>query len=90
MSDLHFQHVDGGLYRFVNYARSADTGGEVVVYEHLWPFEPGLWVRNRAEFESRFAPIDAGIALEQMRGDRSAAQAAVTAAKAVRRAKKSQ
>ena len=88
MSDRFFQHTDGGLYRFVNYARSADTGGNLVVYEHVWPFEPGIWVRDRAEFEARFAQIDAAAVQERMRGDRAFAQAAVSSAKAARRAKK--
>jgi hypothetical protein len=82
-----FRHVDGGLYRFVAYARSADTAGEVVVYEHLWPFEPGLWVRERKEFEARFAPIDEPTVREALAGDQATAQAQVAAAKAVRRAR---
>ncbi|QNM98006.1 DUF1653 domain-containing protein [Chitinimonas koreensis] len=88
MSESFFRHTDGGFYRFVAHARSADTAGEVVVYEHLWPFEPGLWVRDRAEFEARFAPIDAAAVEAARAGDRAAAQAAVTAAKAARRAAK--
>lgn len=86
MSDTFFRHLDGGLYRFVAHARSADTTGELVVYEHLWPFEPGLWVRDRAEFEARFFPVAAGEVEAARQGDRAAAQAAVTAAKAARRA----
>lgn len=89
MPEQFFRHTDGGLYRFVAYARSADTTGPVVVYEHLWPFEAGLWVRDREEFEARFSPID-GAAIElALTGDRQAAQAAVNAAKAARRAAKS-
>ncbi|GLR13634.1 DUF1653 domain-containing protein [Chitinimonas viridis] len=88
MSHLHYRHTDGGLYRFVAHARSADTTGDVVVYEHLWPFEQGLWVRDRQEFESRFTPISATEVTTAMQGDRAAAQAAVDEAKAKRRAAK--
>ncbi|QDQ25781.1 DUF1653 domain-containing protein [Chitinimonas arctica] len=88
MSNSYFRHTDGGLYRFVAHARSADTTGDVVVYEHLWPFTQGLWVRDRQEFESRFSPIDAAEVENAMQGDRLAAQAAVDTAKATRRAKK--
>jgi len=86
MPEQYFRHVDGGFYRLVGYARSADTEGDVVVYEHLWPFERGWWVRNRAEFESRFTSIEKAIVDAAMNTDRARAQASVAAAKAARRA----
>jgi hypothetical protein len=86
MANAYYRHTDGGLYRFVAYARSADTAGDVVVYEHLWPFDPGLWVRDRQEFEKRFTSIDEFSVRRAMEQDRSAAQAQVAAAKAARRA----
>jgi len=89
MTAKYFRHLDGGLYKFVAYARSADTDGDVVVYEHLWPFDQSLWVRNRADFESRFKPIDEIAVHRAMKQDRPEAQAAVKAAKTVRRAAQS-
>jgi hypothetical protein len=86
MSEKYFRHVDGGLYRFVAYARSADDAGDVVVYEHIWPFEQGLWVRKRAEFEARFSPTDEMTVKRAMKQDRAEAQERVNAAKALRRA----
>jgi hypothetical protein len=86
MSERYFRHLDGGLYRFVAYARSADTTAEMVVYEHLWPFERGLWVRDRIEFETRFQPIAATEVEAAIRRDQPAAQLQVNAAKAARRA----
>ncbi|MBB5016932.1 hypothetical protein HNQ59_000194 [Chitinivorax tropicus] len=83
----YFQHIDGGLYRFITEARHADNAQPVIVYEHLWPFEPGIWVRNAVEFQQRFTPIDAAIVQAQMQGNRQAAQQTVTAAKAARRAR---
>ena len=77
--------MDGGLYRFVAHARSADVDGEVVVYEHLWPFDQSLWVRNRPDFESRFTATDEITVKRAMKQDRTQAQAAVTSAKATRR-----
>jgi len=88
MSEQYFRHIDGGLYRFVAYARSADTAGDVVVYEHLWPFERGLWVRDRADFEARFKPIEFAVVNQAMSENREAAQQQVNAAKAARRAAK--
>lgn len=52
------QHYKGGLYRLLGPVRDADTGEPLlgqdglprVVYQHLYPHEPGLWVRDRTEF----------------------------------------
>jgi len=88
MTEKYYRHVDGGLYRFVSHARSADSEGDVVVYEHLWPFEQSLWVRNRPDFEKRFTSVDEVTVRRAMKQDRAQAQAQVNAAKAVRRAAK--
>ena len=88
MTEKYFRHLDGGLYRFVAHARSADSEGEVVVYEHLWPFDQSLWVRNRAEFEARFTPVDEVTVKRAMKQDRTQAQELVNAAKVARRAKR--
>jgi hypothetical protein len=86
MTEHYFRHLDGGLYRFIAEARSADTAGPVVVYEHLWPFERGWWVRDRAEFEARFMKVDGAEVEAAMKADRREAQLKVEAAKAARRA----
>lgn len=88
MSARFYRHLDGGYYRFVSDAMSADTDSPVIIYEHLWPFEPGLWVRARADFLARFSPVEAAEVDAAFAGERSAAQAAVNAAKARRRAAK--
>ena len=88
MSEQYFRHLDGGLYRFVAHARSADTTADVVVYEHLWPFEQSLWVRDRKEFEERFTSIDEATLHQALNRNRTEAQAEVTSAKASRRARK--
>jgi hypothetical protein len=85
MTEQYFQHIDGGLYRFVAYARSADDAGDVVVYEHLWPFDAGLWVRKRSEFEARFSPIGEITVKHAASQNRAEAQERVNAAKALRR-----
>jgi hypothetical protein len=88
MTEKYFRHLDGGLYRFVAHARSADSDGEVVIYEHLWPFDQSLWVRNRAEFEARFTAVDEVTIKRSMREDRTQARDRVNLAKAARRANK--
>ena len=88
MAEQYFRHLDGGLYRFVAHAKSADDASDVVVYEHLWPFDQSLWVRNRTEFETRFMPTDEITVKRAMKQERAQAQAQVNAAKATRRAAK--
>lgn len=44
------RHFKGGLYRFVGEARHSETQEALVVYEHLWPHDRGLWVRPAAMF----------------------------------------
>ena len=47
-----YLHKKGGIYRKLYDARHAD-GDDVVVYEHLWPHDRGVWVRRKEEFEGR-------------------------------------
>ncbi len=58
------RHYKGGLYRFVGLARHSETLEPMVVYEHLWPHEHGLWVRPAEMFHGtlddgtiRFKPL---------------------------------
>jgi hypothetical protein len=84
-----FKHQDGGFYRYLDLAQHADDKSVHVRYEHLWPFETGLpWLRRLDEWESRFKPVTEAELQEAMKQDRTAAQEAVTRAKAERRAKR--
>lgn len=86
MSDLLYRHTDGGYYRLVTFGRSADTGGDVAIYQHLWPFDASWWTRDKAEFLARFAEVSTDEVAAAMKIDRATAQANVNAAKAARRA----
>lgn len=81
-----FRHTDGGVYRFVSAARHAEDGTQMMVYHHVWPFEPDTWVRAADEWPSQFRPMSQAELDEVLAGDRTDAQAAVTQAKANRRA----
>lgn len=81
----YYRHVDGGLYRSISLARHADDGSVVMVYEHLWPFEPGVWVRGKDEFEQRFIETSEAACIAAMQEDREQARQAVQKAKASRR-----
>lgn len=81
------RHQDGGIYRYHSTALHTDDKAELVVYEHVWPFDAGqLWARPAYEWPSRFTPITTTDLREAQKQDRLAAQAAVTNAKATRRA----
>ena len=81
----YYRHLDGGLYRSICMARHAGDGSEVVVYEHLWPFELGVWVRNKEEFLLRFRETSEAACQEAMQQDQELARQAVQQAKAARR-----
>jgi hypothetical protein len=54
----YYQHRYGGLYRFQCTAKSTVDKSDMIVYEHLYPFEPELWVRSAEEFyDGRFKEI---------------------------------
>jgi hypothetical protein len=81
------RHQDGGIYRYHSSARHTDDQSELVVYEHVWPFATGqVWTRPAHEWPSRFTPISNDDLREAQQQPRAAAQAAITKAKATRRA----
>jgi hypothetical protein len=49
------RHYKGGLYRLIGVAKHSETLEPLVVYEHLWPHAPGLWVRPEAMFHGTLA-----------------------------------
>lgn len=58
------RHYKGGLYRKLSEGKHSETGEEVVVYEHLYPHERGIWVRPTEMFNGhledgtrRFTPL---------------------------------
>lgn len=81
-----YEHVDGGLYRKMFEAKSSEDSSPVVIYEHLHPFEKGVWSRPLTEFARRFAPVDAARAASLMERDPEAARREVSDRKARRKA----
>jgi len=81
----YYRHVDGGIYRFLTEAIHTDGLESHAVYEHLWPFEPGPYVRPMGQWRQRFTLISEAQAFELMQGNREAAQQAVSEHKASRR-----
>lgn len=81
----YYRHVDGGLYRFITEAHHSDDASEMIVYEHLWPFTPSIWVRPVHEFQNRFQPINESEVKAAMLTNQKTAQEAVNQAKAQRR-----
>jgi 8-oxo-dGTP diphosphatase len=79
-------HVDGGLYRLLGVGKAAQDGQPEALYEHLHPFERGVWTRPMSEFSERFSPISETRAAELLGRDPARAREEITAAKARRRA----
>ncbi|MBU9200271.1 DUF1653 domain-containing protein [Burkholderia multivorans] len=81
------RHQDGGIYRFHSRARHTDDQADLIIYEHVWPFTPDqVWARPAHEWSSRFTPITNEDLREAQKQPRAEAQAAITNAKAMRRA----
>lgn len=60
-----YRHYKGGIYRALDIARHTETQELMVVYEHLWPHEHGIFVRPQEMFfgylddgKRRFEPIE--------------------------------
>jgi hypothetical protein len=49
------RHYKGGLYRVIGVARHSETEEPMIVYEHLWPHDHGLWVRPAELFNGTLA-----------------------------------
>ena len=87
-----YRHVDGGCYQVLSRGKETETGVEMVAYVHRFPFEPTWSFRTAQNFDEttdgarRFTPITTAEAETMMSADRAEAQAAVTAARAARRA----
>jgi hypothetical protein len=47
----YYKHKYGGIYCLLSEAKNKSNNDEVVVvYEHVYPFEKAMYVRNRDEF----------------------------------------
>lgn len=81
----YYRHTDGGLYQVVGMGRDSRDASDVVLYDHVWPFEGGRWTRPLHEWASRFTPVTAEEVAADQRGDRAARQATISAARAARK-----
>ena len=90
-----YRHIDGGCYQVISRAKETETGVEMVAYIHRYPFDPTWSFRTAENFDSmtdnrrRFTPIIIAEAEAMMAVDRATAQCNVTAARAARRATRS-
>lgn len=82
----YYRHTDGGIYHFVKFVRLASNGNRAVEYQHVWPFTTDTWVRDFSEWDDRFKPISVNELQAAQAGSREEAQAAITAAKTIRKA----
>ncbi|WP_255358090.1 DUF1653 domain-containing protein [Pseudorhodoferax sp. Leaf267] len=81
----YYRHTDGGLYQVVGMARDSRDASDVVLYDHVWPFEGGRWTRPLPEWASRFTPVTAEDVAATQRGNRVADQERISAARKARK-----
>lgn len=80
-----FRHTDGGIYCFDRSAEDFKTGEEMVIYDHLWPFEQSTWARPAQEFLKKFTTMTSSELNVALAGDRAADQARITASRLSRK-----
>jgi 8-oxo-dGTP diphosphatase len=80
-------HADGGVYRLLSMATCSQTGAPTAIYEHLHPFERGVWTRPLDEFRHRFSPLGPNGAAALLATDKHARQIDIASRKAERRAR---
>ena len=54
----YYKHKYGGIYRFITEGMNVDTKLNMVVYEHVFPFDRETYISNKTEFETNFRVID--------------------------------
>ena len=81
----YYRHTDGGIYRVIGMARDSQDASDLVLYEHVWPFEAGRWTRPLPQWASRFTPVTAEEVAVTQRGDRAAEQRRISAARQSRK-----
>jgi hypothetical protein len=45
-----YKHKCGGIYRFLCEAINKDNNSTMIVYEHVYPFDKKIYVRNKDDF----------------------------------------
>lgn len=81
-------HRDGGIYNIIHAkAKSSVDGSDVVVYEHVWPFEHGVWIRPLSEWTTdRFVGITTSQLIDAVKKEpQSEAQLRITTTKRARK-----
>ena len=83
-----FRHTDGGYYQYQKSVYFADDQAELVIYEHIWPFERSEWARRAHEFMAKFSPISESDLELAQKEPREKLQEQITQTRNARRAKK--
>lgn len=75
----YYQHRYGGVYLCYGLGLSTVDKSEHVVYQHVYPFEPGIWIRPASEWtEDRFKLLTLYEMGTLLGKDRNAFQAEIT------------
>lgn len=52
--DRYYQHKYGGIYRYLINCINTDSKKEMIVYEHVFPYDKKNYCRNINEFNNNF------------------------------------
>lgn len=78
----HYQHRHGGIYFVSDVATHTGTKDRLVIYDHVYPFEPATWARPIEEWtEERFTQLSGEQLTTLLNRDRETFQKEITAAK---------
>lgn len=80
--NAHYQHRHGGIYFVTDVATHTGTKERLVIYDHVYPFEPATWARPIEEFtEERFTLLTGEQVVTLLNRDRELFKSEITAAK---------
>lgn len=80
---VYYKHRYGGIYRHLMYAVNKDLGcEEVVVYQHIFPFEQNTFVRKKQDFMSNYKVLSDEELNMELQKDKYSLQKEITTNKA--------
>jgi hypothetical protein len=75
-----YRHKYGGVYQKHTDAINTVDGSKMTVYTHIWPYDHGVYVRPKSEFDDgRFQSISGWDVKKIIRGDRELAKQQIEA-----------
>lgn len=81
----YYQHRYGGVYQVLNRATHTETGESLIIYEHVYPFDRGVWARPESMWTpDRFRHVGTEELQQLLRKNQLQFQQEINAAKAAK------